>query len=236
MALASRFGRYGYRRITALLRQEGWSVKHKRVERLWRKEGLRVPRKQPKRGRLWLAEGAIVRRRAERPNDVCSYDFVFERTADGRALKLLVVVDEYTRECLAIVVARRLPPTSALTTAPSSPPRRCLTGSSAWACRRSSSSLAAPGRMAPSSRLTAKLGDECLNRERFDTLLEAQILSEQWRFAYNHLRPHSSLGYRPPAPSAPGCPPSRRRRPTAANSASAAVLRVGSARWSEHHR
>ena len=133
-------------------------MKHKRVERLWRKEGLGVPRKQPKRGRHWLAEGAIVRRRAERPNDVCSYDFVFERTAAGRALKHLVVVDEYRRACLAIVVARRLPPTSALTTAPSSPPRRCLTGSSAWACRRSSSSLAAPGRMAPSSRLTASSG------------------------------------------------------------------------------
>ena len=107
VALASRFGRYGYRRSPSL-RQEGWSVNHKRVERLWRKERLRVPRKQPKRGRLWLAEGAIVRRPAERPNDVCSYDFVFERTADGRALKHLVVVDEYTRECLAIVVARRL--------------------------------------------------------------------------------------------------------------------------------
>ena len=143
-----------------------------------------------------------MRRRAERPNDVCSYDFVFERTAAGRALKHLVVVDEYRRECLAIVVARRLPPTSALTTVPSSPPRRCLTGSSAWACRRSSSSLAAPGRMAASSRLRASSGDECLNRERFETLLEAQILSEQWRFAYNHLRPHSSLRYRPPAPSA----------------------------------
>jgi transposase InsO family protein len=86
VALATRFGRYGYRRITALLRQEGWRVNHKRVERLWRQEGLRVPQKQPKRGRLWLADGSIVRRRAERPNHVWSYDFVFDRTANGRPL------------------------------------------------------------------------------------------------------------------------------------------------------
>jgi len=114
VALATRFGRYGYRRITALLRREGWLVNHKRVERLWRQEGLRVPAKQPKRGRLWLADGSLVRRRPERPNHVWSYDFVFERTADGRVLKLLTVIDEFTRECLAIVVARRLTSTEVL--------------------------------------------------------------------------------------------------------------------------
>jgi putative transposase len=108
VTLATRFGRFGYRRITALLRQEGWRVNHKRVERLWREEGLKVPQKQPKRGRLWLADGSIVRRRAERPNHVWSYDFVFDRTADGRPLRMLAIVDEYTRECLAIDVARRL--------------------------------------------------------------------------------------------------------------------------------
>ncbi len=108
VALASRFGRYGYRRVTALLRQEGWHVNHKRVERLWRQEGLKVPAKQPKRGRLWLADGSIVRRRAEYRDHVWSYDFVFERTADGRKLRLLTIVDEHTRECLAIDVARRL--------------------------------------------------------------------------------------------------------------------------------
>ena len=107
VALASRFGRYGYRRVTALLRQEGWRVNHKRVERLWRREGLKVPAKQTKRGRLWLADGSIVRRRAEYRDHVWS-DSVFERTADGRKLRLLTIVDEYTRECLAIDVARRL--------------------------------------------------------------------------------------------------------------------------------
>ena len=220
VALASRFGRYGYRRITALLRQEGWSVNHKRVERLWRKEGLRIPRKQPKRGRLWLADGSIVRRRAERPNHVWSYDFVFERTADGRPLKLLVVVDEYTRECLAIVVARRLTSTEVLAClaelcvrhgAPAhirsdNGPEFAAKAVRHWLERLGVQTLfiepGSPWENGYVESLNGKLRDECLNRERFDTLLEAQILIEQWRLEYNHIRPHSALGYRPPAPSA----------------------------------
>jgi putative transposase len=106
--LASEYGRYGYRRITALLRQEGWRVNHKRVERIWRREGLKVPRKQPKRRRLRLFDGSCVRRRPEHRNHVWAYDFVHERTHEGRAFRMLVVVDEYTRECLAIDVARKL--------------------------------------------------------------------------------------------------------------------------------
>ncbi len=106
--LARQYGRYGYRRITALLRQDGWRVNAKRVERIWRQEGLKVPKKQPKRGRLWLADGSCIRRRAEHRNHVWSYDFVFERTHDGRPLRMLTMVDEYTRECLAIDVERRL--------------------------------------------------------------------------------------------------------------------------------
>ena len=101
-------GRYGYRRMTALLRGEGWRVNHKRVERLWRCEGLKVPQKQPKRGRLWLTDGSCLRRRSEHRHHVWAYDFVAERTHDGRPLKILTVVDEYSRECLALVVARRL--------------------------------------------------------------------------------------------------------------------------------
>ena len=108
VALARRFGRYSYRRITALLRTEGWRVNHKRLERLWRREGLRVPRKTLRRRHLWAADGSCTRRRAERPNHVWSYDFVSDRTHDGRPLRLLTIVDEYTRECLSIDVARRL--------------------------------------------------------------------------------------------------------------------------------
>src|SRR5262245_59443640 len=108
VALATAYGRYGYRRITALLRQAGWRVNAKRIERLWRQEGLKVPARQPRRGRLWLNEGSCIRLRPTSPNHVWAYDFVHERTHDGQALRLLTVVDEYTRECLAIRVARRL--------------------------------------------------------------------------------------------------------------------------------
>ena len=106
--LAERFGRYGYRRITALLRREGWTVNHKRVERIWRQEGLKIPQKQPKRGRLWLNDGSCIRLQPARRHHVWSYDFVADRTHDGRVLKMLTVIDEYSRECLAIEVQRHL--------------------------------------------------------------------------------------------------------------------------------
>jgi putative transposase len=102
------YGRYGYRRITALLRNEGWRVNHKRVWRIWRQAGLKVPQRQPKRGRLWLNDGSCMRLRPEHKNHVWTYDFVFDRTHNGRPLKMLTVVDEYSRESLAIEVARRL--------------------------------------------------------------------------------------------------------------------------------
>lgn len=108
VALASRFGRYGYRRITALLREAGWSVNVKRVERIWRREGLKVPQKQPKKGRLWLNDGSCIRLRPERPNHVWSHDFVEARTHDGRKFRMLNLIDEFSRECLAIRIDRRL--------------------------------------------------------------------------------------------------------------------------------
>ena len=108
VALAGRYGRYGYRRVTALLREAGWAVNRKRVERIWRQEGLKVPAKQPKKGRLWLHDGSCVRLRPAHPNHVWSYDFVEDRTHDGRKYRMLNVLDEFTRECLAIRVARKL--------------------------------------------------------------------------------------------------------------------------------
>lgn len=108
IGLARSFGRYGDKRITGLLQMAGWNVNAKRVQRIWRREGLKVPKRQPKRGRLWLNDGSCIRLRPEHRNHVWAYDFVAEKTDDGRPLKLLTVVDEYARECLAIVVARRL--------------------------------------------------------------------------------------------------------------------------------
>ena len=106
--LASGYGRYGYRKVTALLQDEGWRVNHKRIERLWRQEGLKVPQKQPKRRRLWLNDGSCVRLRPTHKDHVWSYDFVADRTSDGRAFRMLTLIDEHTRECLAIDVARKL--------------------------------------------------------------------------------------------------------------------------------
>jgi transposase InsO family protein len=106
--LAGQYGRYGYRRVHALLASQGWQVSHGRVMRIWRREGLKVPSKQPRRGRLWLYDGSCIRLRPQRPHQLWSWDFVFDRTDDGRTLKLMVVIDEYTRQCLAIHVARRI--------------------------------------------------------------------------------------------------------------------------------
>jgi putative transposase len=107
--LATKYGRYGYRRITAILNNEkGWQVNHKRVERIWRNEGLKVPQKQPKRSRLWLNDGSCIRLRPEYNDHVWSYDFVMDRTENGKAFKILNIIDEYTRECLATLVARKI--------------------------------------------------------------------------------------------------------------------------------
>ena len=216
VALATRFGRYGYRRITARLRQEGWRVNPKRVERLWRQEGLRVPGKHPKRGRLWLAAGSLVRRRAERPSHVWSYDFVFDRTADGRPVRILAIVDAYTREGLRLDVARRLrrddglarlaqlfvergPPTFLRS---ANGPEFTATAVRDWLHRVGVTTLfiepGSPWENGSGESFNGTLRDECLNRERFDTLLEAQILIEGWRREDNQIRPHRALGYRPP--------------------------------------
>jgi putative transposase len=218
VALATRFGRYGYRRVTALLHREGWHVNHKRVERLWRQEGLRVPAQQPKRGRLWLADGSVVRLRAEHPNHVWAYDFVLDRTADGRKLRMLTVVDEYTRECLAIEVGRRLSSQDVLAVLGDlcvrrGPPAYIRSDNGPeftaravrrWLARVEVQTLfiepGSPWENGYIESFNGRLRDEHLNRERFETLLEAQVLIEMWRNEYNQVRPHSSLAYRSPAP------------------------------------
>ncbi len=216
--LASRYGRYGYRRVTALLRADGWRVNHKRVERIWRREGLKVPSRQPKRGRLWLADGSCVRRRPEHRNHVWAYDFCAERTRDGRSLRMLAIVDEYTRECLAIEVDRKLTSEDVLDKLTELFVHRGLPGHirsdnggeftanrvRGWLSKLGVRTLfiekSSPWENGYVESFIGKLRDELLNREVFYTLEEAKVLVERWRQEYNWVRPHSALGYRPPAP------------------------------------
>jgi len=218
--LASRYGRYGYRRVTALLRAEGWPVNHKRVERIWRQEGLKVPRRQPKRGRLWLNDGSCVRLRPTHRGHVWSYDFTAARTHDGRSLRMLTVLDEYTRECLAIVVARKLRSDDVLHTlaklfALRGAPEHLRSDNGpefkakvvrTWLKRIGVRTLfiepGSPWENGYNESFNGKLKDELIHRESFYSLREVQVLVEQWRREYNTIRPHSSLGYRPPAPKA----------------------------------
>jgi putative transposase len=218
--LASKYGRYGYRRITALLRHDGWMVNHKRIERLWRREGLKVPKKQPKRGRLWLNDGSCIRLKPQYKDHVWTYDFVQARTHDGRSLRMLTLVDEYTRECLSIDVGRQLKSEDVLERLTwlfvmrGVPKHIRSDNGSEFTCKAVRSWLAKVGVttlfIEPGSpwengyieSFNGKLRDELLNGEIFYTLLEAKVLIERWREHYNRIRPHSSLGYRPPAPEA----------------------------------
>jgi len=216
--LAKQYGRYGYRRIRQLLVEEGWRVSVKRVYRIWRREGLKVPKKQPKRGRLWLNDGSCIRLRPERPNHVWSYDFVQDRTRDGRPIRMLTVIDEFTRRCLAIVVARRLRSDDVLQcltdlfVAHGTPehirsdngPEFVARNVRGWLGRIGVKTLyiepGSPWENGYCESFNSKLRDELLECEQFSTLYEAQVLIERWRRHYNAIRPHSSLGYRPPAP------------------------------------
>jgi|TARA_B100000315_G_scaffold229708_1_gene239501 transposase InsO family protein len=216
--LASQYGRYGYRRITALLRAEGWIVNHKRVERIWRREGLKVPMKQPKRGRLWLNDGSCIRLRPCRPNHVWAYDFVMARTHDGKAFRMLTIIDEYTRECLAIDVARHLRSDDVLYRLAElfvdrGPPGHIRSDNGSeftakavreWLHRVDVKTLfiepGSPWENGYNESFNGKLRDELLNGEIFYTLKEAEVLIDRWRRHYNQIRPHSALGYKPPAP------------------------------------
>jgi putative transposase len=217
--LACKYGRYGYRRVTSLLNNnEGWRVNHKRVERIWREEGLKVPKKQPKRSRLWLNDGSCIRLRPEHKDHVWSYDFVEERTTDGRKFRILNVIDEYTRECLCCKVGRRLSSQSVLdalfelfifrgipehirsdngTEFTARQVRKWLDGLGVKTLYIEPGS---PWENGYIESFNGKMRDEFLNGELFTTLEEAKVLIEEWRREYNRVRPHSALGYRPPAP------------------------------------
>ena len=216
--LATQYGRYGYRRVTAMLEYYGWQVNHKRVEKIWKTEGLKVPQKQPKRRRLWLNDGSCVRLRPEHKNHVWSYDFVMDRTSNGKAFRMLTIMDEYTRECLSIAVKRNLTSQDVLDELynlfllrgtpeyirSDNGPEFTANKVREWLHKLCVKTLfiepGSPWENGYIESFNGKLRDELLDREIFDTLLEAQVLIESWRKEYNQIRPHSSLGYRPPAP------------------------------------
>ncbi|MDE1132577.1 MAG: IS3 family transposase [Ascidiaceihabitans sp.] len=218
--LTRQYGRYGYRRIAALLRDAGWQVNDKRVERLWRREGLKMPMKQPKKGRLWLHDGSCVRLRPEYRNHVWSYDFVHHRTDDGRAFRTLNILDEHSRECLAIRVKRKLNSNEvidALTdlfilrgvpayiksdNGPEFIAEAVRNWIKAVGAKTAYIEPGSPWENGYCESFNGRMRDELLNGEIFYSLREAQIIIERWRNHYNTKRPHSALGYRPPAPEA----------------------------------
>ncbi len=239
IALARAYGRYGYRRITALLNAAGWDVGVSRVARIWRREGLKVPVRQPKRRRLWLADGSCIRLRPERVNHVWAYDFVEDRTSDGRKYRMLNIVDEFSRECLAIKVARKLNSHSVIEALADlfvlrgvpahirsdNGPEFIADAVKSWigavGARTAYIERGSPWENGYVESFNGRLRDELLNGEIFTTLREAQIVIEAWRQHYNRVRPHSSLGYKPPAPEIvawPASPAVESARPAIAQS------------------
>lgn len=188
------------------------------MERIWREEGLKVPRRQRKRGRLWLNDGSCVRLRPTHRNHVWSYDFVADRTHDGRPLRILTVIDEYSRECLALVVERRLQSDDVLYCLAELFVKHgvpeCIRSDNGyeftarvvrqWLSQVGVQTLyiepGSPWENGYNESFNGKFRNELLNGEIFYTLKEAQVLIERWRVEYNTVRPHSSLNYRPPAP------------------------------------
>lgn len=198
----------------------GWQVGKDRVQRIWRKEGLKVPKKHKPRGRLWLNDGSCVRLRPEHRDHVWSYDFVSATTHDGRGLRLLTLIDEHTRECLAIRVARSINSLEVIETfadvmlqrgvpeyiRSDNGPEMTAKVMRTWLASIGTRTLyiapGSPWENGYCESFNGKLRNECLNQEIFYRLKEARIVIEQWRYHYNHHRPHSALGYRPPAPLA----------------------------------
>jgi transposase InsO family protein len=216
--IASHYGRYGYRTVTSFLKQEGWEVGKDAVYTIWREEGLKVPQKQPKRARLWLADGSCIRLRPEYPNHVWSYDFVADRTHDGKPFRILNIIDEYTRECLASVVRRRIRAMDVLLILADlfiergcpkhirsdNGPEFVAKELVKWLENLEVGPLfiepGSPWENGYCESFNGKMRYELLNGEIFYSLLEAKVVIERWRREYNTIRPHSSLGGRPPAP------------------------------------
>ena len=216
--IATEYGRYGYRKVTEMLNLEGWDVGKDRVFTIWRQEGLKVPQKQPKRSRLWLADGSCVRHRPEKKNHVWSYDFVSDQTHDGRKIKILNIIDEYTRECLVSHVARRIRSQDVILILADlflqrgcpqfirsdNGPEFIAKELVKWMKKLEVQPLfiepGSPWENGYCESFNGKMRYELLNGEIFYSLMEAKIIIEKWRQHYNTKRPHSSLGGKPPAP------------------------------------
>jgi transposase InsO family protein len=223
LELVAEHPRYGYRFITVLLKREGWQVNRKRVYRLWQEEGLQVPQKQRKKRRLGSAEGGCVRHRAEHKDHVWAWDFIFDRTERGRSIKWLSIIDEYTRECLALEVDRQMKSHDVLDVL-----RDLFVIRGVPRCIRSDNGPefiaeairtflekaqvqtlyiepGSPWQNGYAESFHSRLRSELLDCEVFESVREAQSLAASWRSQYNHHRPHSSLGYLTPAEFAAGC-------------------------------
>jgi transposase InsO family protein len=223
LELVRQHPRFGYRRIWILLCREGWAVNRKRIYRLWRQQGLKVPRKQRKKRRLGSSSNGCVRRRAEYRNHVWAWDFVHDRTADGRPLKWLTLLDEYTRECLILEVRRSMTAKAVSEILAGVVQERGAPGLirsdngpefiaaviRAWLSGAGIETLyiepGAPWENGYAESFNSKVRDELLNAEDFASLLEAKVLGKAWKEDYNHVRPHSSLGYRTPAEYGASC-------------------------------
>jgi transposase InsO family protein len=222
---ASEYGRYGYRAITDLLRMDGWGINYKRVERIWKQEGLKVPAKQRPRKRLWNNDGSCIRLRPAWKNHVWAYDFVQCRTVNGKAFRVLVVIDEYSRACLALYVARQIRAEQVMhvladlfllhgvpdNLRSDNGPEFIAKALKMWLANLGVQTQyiepGSPWENGYCESFNGKLRDNLLNGEIFVTLYEAKIVIEHWRNHYNRRRPHRSLGGRPPAPRTIFAPP-----------------------------
>jgi putative transposase len=223
LVLVGKHPRYGYRMIWAMLRQQGWRVNRKRIYRLWVQEGLKVPKRQRKKRRLGCSENSCVRRKAEHKDHVWTWDFIHDRTANGRPLKWLSIVDEYTRECLALEVDRSITAEKVIDVLvelfrirgvpkhirSDNGPEFIAKAIQRWLSFAGVETLyvepGAPWENGYVESFHSRLRDELINREEFTSLGEARYLTDAWRLEYNHRRPHSSLGYQTPAEFAAGC-------------------------------
>lgn len=216
--IAKEFGRYGYKRVTEMLKDEGFCVNKKRIELIWRQEGLKVPEKQPKKSRLWLCDGSTLRHRPEYKNHVWSYDFVSDQTYGGRKFKVLNIIDEYSRELLASYTARSIrsqdvifiladlflkhgvPKHIRSDNGPEFVAKILMKWFKTLEIQPLFIQPGSPWENGFIESLNGRMRDEFLNGEIFYTLIEAKVLIERWRQHYNTKRPHSSLNYKPPAP------------------------------------